>query len=90
MLLRTGVISALTDLGLLGPDTVVSGSSAGAIAVALIASGLDMEEIMEENLRFQSQMLEKGTFWKLADMLKTSLMVKNSHGIYEAALGCIC
>lgn len=70
----TGVISALTDLGLLGPDTVVSGSSAGAIAVALIASGLDMEGIMEENLRFQSQMLQKGTFWKLADMLKTSLM----------------
>jgi len=70
----TGVISALTDLDLMGPDTVVSGTSAGAVAVAMIASGLDIDDIMEHSIKFQSQMLEKGTLWKLADMLKTTLM----------------
>lgn len=70
----TGVISALSDLGLLEAGTPVAGASLGAIASAMTVSGLAFEEIMEANKCLQTEIIQKGALWKLADILQNTLM----------------
>lgn len=71
----TGTIHALQNLGLIGEETPVSGSSAGAIAAALIASGMDHKDCLEANKRLQLEILQNGTFQKLRGPLRNSMMV---------------
>lgn len=67
----------MENLGLIGQDTPISGSSAGAIVAALIASGLDHKDCLEANKRLQLEILQNGTFQKLCGPLRNSMMVRS-------------
>ncbi|GMH38710.1 hypothetical protein BSKO_06594 [Bryopsis sp. KO-2023] len=82
-----GVMKAMTELGLIGPDTPVSGSSAGAIAAAFMASGIDMKDCLEANKRLQLDVLRNGTFQKLCNPLRDTLMDMLPEDIHHRANG---